>query len=731
MDANTRDMTTPIVRGTAGRRPARAVRLRHPAGLPAAAAAAALALSALLPGRLPAQPACTAAGKDLYSISPIESVGGALKAVVAIESGERWIPGNPKPQQLRYYAGHVGHELSQPNTWPPRDRPCALPGPTLKAKIGDQVQITFLNRVNTPDFAYTPDSGVPKTGQGCDQNNTPVNGVRTNVYPEYDKYPNCFHASASANIHFHGTHVTPATTGDNVLITVLPERLSPEDQRIVQSSFDEVFKRCGLRQEPKLWEDLPGPWTQQQQRLLEGYDRNVQFQGGRGLPEELRLWPKDQRAIDNKRWPQFYDGSYPYCFELPRCPVDQPCGQGLYMGQAPGTHWYHSHKHGSTTLNLFNGLSGAFIIEDDSPEGYDGKLRAFYARGGHELKDQVLVVQQLAPAVNLFGVNLNTPKDVKVGPPNQVVNGQPTPTITMQPGEVQRWRIVNASVQTSFPITFTRTSGTGDITFRQTAQDGVQLAPSIYGKGETPGKTVAPANRVDLLVQAPMQAGTFSFGRPKGPLLNVNVSGTAYPQPMGFPTQAEFPEMPKFLTNLPASPYEMQRPIGYGSRSEVQPPPATNKPSTVIQFTINNTQFEDHRIDELMKLDDVEVWTISNADTYRTISHPFHIHVNPFQIIELYQPSATGKPQVFTGDFVWWDTFAIPTPYKMNSGDQCYSQVITVDGANWCPGYFKMRTRFADFTGEFVEHCHILSHEDRGMMQLLKVDTKTTPMEHH
>src|SRR5438309_8783361 len=37
------------------------------------------------------------------------------------------------------------------------------------------------------------------------------------------------------------------------------------------------------------------------------------------------------------------------------------------------------------------------------------------------------------------------------------------------------------------------------------------------------------------------------------------------------------------------------------------------------------------------------------------------------------------------------------------------------------PGYFKMRTRFVDFTGLYVQHCHILAHEDRGMMQLLQV----------
>ena len=42
------------------------------------------------------------------------------------------------------------------------------------------------------------------------------------------------------------------------------------------------------------------------------------------------------------------------------------------------------------------------------------------------------------------------------------------------------------------------------------------------------------------------------------------------------------------------------------------------------------------------------------------------------------------------------------------------------------PGYFKMRTRFSDFTGELVLHCHILAHEDRGMMQLIQVVPNAT-----
>ena len=48
------------------------------------------------------------------------------------------------------------------------------------------------------------------------------------------------------------------------------------------------------------------------------------------------------------------------------------------MGQAPGTHWYHAHKHGSTAIDVANGMVGAFIIEGAS---YDDELNKFYGAG--------------------------------------------------------------------------------------------------------------------------------------------------------------------------------------------------------------------------------------------------------------------------------------------------------------------------------------------------------------
>src|ERR1044072_391171 len=110
--------------------------------------------------------------------------------------------------------------------------------------------------------------------------------------------------------------------------------------------------------------------------LVVSYDDNTVYQGQRGkLPEDLRLWPANAGKITDKNWPQYYVGSYPICFRI--LPWN---GSENSMGQAPGTHWYHSHKHGSTSVNLFNGLEGALIIEDNSATGCDGALKAYYSK---------------------------------------------------------------------------------------------------------------------------------------------------------------------------------------------------------------------------------------------------------------------------------------------------------------------------------------------------------------
>jgi FtsP/CotA-like multicopper oxidase with cupredoxin domain len=151
------------------------------------------------------------------------------------------------------------------------------------------------------------------------------------------------------------------------------------------------------------------------------------------------------------------------------------------------------------------------------------------------------------------------------------------------------------------------------------------------------------------------------------------------------------------------------------------------------------------------------------------VDHPFHIHINPFQIVEFFDPnevlpngapkyvfaptqpplgpllSPSPPPPLQAGqclldlqkpetwkpcdsgpktNLIWWDVFPIPSARAVFTGTNDSAQVTVV------PGYFKMRSRFVDYTGQYVIHCHILAHEDRGMMTVVEVVPFTTPYSH-
>ena len=676
-----------------------------------------IALSELFPSALSEavpQTTCPPPGPALVPIGEISSQNKKLEAVITVTNGLRNVP-TPKsttpttPTMLRFFDGY---NPANPNQKWPLTPGNPGPGPTLRCAVGDVVQITLLNHVKVEDFGGSLDSGEQGRGTGCDQA-TKVNADGTtdrNWYPSTDQYPDCLHGSSSANIHFHGTHVTPSTTGDNVLVQVRPNPRVTE--RNVQRSFQQIFARCDQGRQPHKWEDLPKLWRDYQDLLLREYDRTAPYRGGHGLPSNLQLSRQNRDAIAQQVWPQWYVGSYPYCFQIPEYTEKDGKPAGMKMGQAPGTHWYHSHKHGSTAINLFNGLAGALIITGD----YDRKLQEVY---NNRLQELVLVFQQITAAPNLLSA-------APAGAPATLVNGQLTPTITMQPGQIQMWRMINATVQAFFNLQFNPlSSGAPSIQFKQIAQDGVQFAWENYNNPQNGKSTVAmaPANRVDLLVQAPTAPGCYALvGSANTTLVYINVTGSAMNPPMQFPTTSNnFPAYPPFLKDIDPATIRLRREIVYGwepgrtrpgrNAANAQPPLVPNAPP---HYMIDGKVFEDQVIDQVILLDSAEEWTIVNATT--GIAHPFHIHVNPFQIVEVFDPAKMTEPLKLSPPYAWWDTFAIPAG--------------TIANGRLTPGYFKMRSRFVDFTGTYVQHCHILPHEDRGMMQLLQVVDNRTLMKH-
>jgi len=720
----------------------------------ALAVSSGIALTEMLPASLvnaaSQQVQCTP-GKALTTVGEIRSNGTKLQAVLKVVNGNRAVPTSVaanQTQMLRFYKGYNPANPSQ--TWPPDNSTAAGPGPTFRCNLGDDVQITFLNQVNVGNFPASMFSGDTGSDTGCDQGTTSTD---PNWYPKTtgDTFPNCFHASSAANVHFHGTHVTPSTTGDNVLVNIWPNTKVKEAD--VQAAFNQIFSQCASGNIPHSWGDLPQSWRDYQmgpqsgwpngpnKGVLGQYDATQPYKGGRGLPPELRLWPVNYSAINLGEWPQYYVGAYPYCFKIPRFLLGAP----YKMGQAPGTHWYHSHKHGSTSLNMFNGMSGALIIEDNTVTGYDAKLKSFY---NNNLVEMVLVFQQIDGGNNLMSSGAGSGGAA----PPVLVNGQYTPLINMQPGQIQLWRMINACVQRAFSVQFA-SCNTGDPApvFKQTAQDGVQLAFTNYAKSSNGAVPInmAPANRVDALVQAPAKAGLYVLGTTGAPLLFIQVGGPSVS--MRFPTtEDQFPVQPPFLNDITDIEIRLWRTVVYGwekgrqgagrNPGNAQPPLV---PNAAPHYTIDGKQFEDGYVNQKMLLNTAEEWTIYNQTS---VAHPFHIHVNPFQIVEVFDPNTMSKPirivneadmpaaqkkygdtkTLILGPAVWWDNFAIPIAKTTNGKVD-----LGPDGFASNPGYFAMRSRFVDFTGQYVQHCHILAHEDRGMMQLLEVVSNKTVLKHH
>jgi FtsP/CotA-like multicopper oxidase with cupredoxin domain len=751
--------------------------------------AAALGVLALL---APAPPAaaqnpqivpCPPQGQSLLVMPEIKSSGGKLQATIQLTDSLRTLWDYPDTtrcatQHLRYLRGYQGFDPASAKSWPSGSEP--LPGPTLRARVGDLVQIAFFNDVDTQNFASALDKGAIGTQAACDQYTTSQAGKPSSTGPAGgDTMPNCLHGSTTTNVHFHGTHTTPSTTGDNILLFIRPSLREGGQVKPIKAeanaAFAEVFRRCEQQGPPQLWTDMPASWQSLQKGLIQHYDQTAPYQGQPGtLPASSQLWPANQAAIDAGQWPQYQIGAYPYCFPLPAYDPAK-----YKMGQSPGTHWYHAHKHGSTALNVANGLTGVFVIEGQ----YDDDLRKYYGKG---LKEQVLMVQQLGsapfPLVNPTTVPTKAPR------PPLSVNGRLQPVIQMAPGEVQLWRIVNGAFrdafqlyyfepQSSTPCSAAQPPASFEPQWRQIAQDGVQLDVKNY---QTLGRVDAsinlgPANRADLLLRAPAPTGaqtaryTLCVRRnsalfvqanppapappdPPSPLLTVEVSGAPVDPPMDFIPDGSFPTLPAFLADIQPSEIYVRRQVVFGAGNS----------------TIDGTSFQDHHIDQTMQLNSAEEWTVSNQANDK--SHPFHIHVNPFQITEIFQPNSppatdpnnpcyvnpndpsTFKPcpsQQPAPPFVWWDTFPIPTAQQVTLTScakkedcppalqpyitSCTAATATDPGSctETIPGWFKMRSRFVDFTGQYVLHCHILIHEDRGMMQQVQVVPDTTPYGHH
>jgi FtsP/CotA-like multicopper oxidase with cupredoxin domain len=426
--------------------------------------------------------------------------------------------------------------------------------------------------------------------------------------------------------------------------------------------------------------------------------------------------------------PSIAIGSYQY--DIPQVP----------WNQAPGTHWYHPHKHGSTSVQLINGLSGALVVTGE----LDDYLHSRYGVNPNrpaQLKrfEKVMVVQQIFPDVAFFQNGKKPPGY----PPYPLVNGQLVPTIRMRFGEVQRWRFVSA---TSNPATQGQVKLDLDpaafpgFEVAQIAQDGIQFHPTNYQRqplgNATDGYELAPGNRVDLLVRAPdapadgkamvfyvmrrvtgdvpederaaiaaqnrlvneaagLRSATAEDLAASGALVRVYVSGVQSPT-MDLPT--DWPAMPPYLADLSTT-TAADRFVSFSMATDDAGGSRLGSPGA--KFFIDGMQYSDSCAGQTLELGQAQRWRIFNNSVSE---HPFHIHINPFQLtwrrwnVDPAGNKITAVVQEFEPPYPWFDTISLKAGLLNRISET------------------RILYRADDYTGATVLHCHFLAHEDRGMM---------------
>jgi FtsP/CotA-like multicopper oxidase with cupredoxin domain len=332
-----------------------------------------------------------------------------------------------------------------------------------------------------------------------------------------------------------------------------------------------------------------------------------------------------------------------------------------------GTYWYHPHHHGAADVQMASGMAGALIVEGDFADVPEIV----------QARERVMMLSQVVfdahGMIEDFGTLFP-----ETATRFLTINGQRRPTIAMRPGEVQRWRLVGSQYQDNILMELDRHR------LNVIAYDGIQL-PAMQ---ELKQLLVAPGQRADVLVQAG-GPGTYELTAmphdqghpsPTGPLARLVVAGD--PLPMRLP--AALPRPP--LETITDREITGRRTLVL-SATAPEADAAGHWPE--FSFMIDGKTFDPSRIDQRVRLGAVEEWTIRNTHTHD--DHVFHIHTNPFQVTQV-----DGQPQA---DRQWRDTI-----------------VVHRQG-----GSVVFRSRFLDYTGIYMLHCHMMNHEEMGMMQTVEV----------
>ena len=406
------------------------------------------------------------------------------------------------------------------------------------------------------------------------------------------------------------------------------------------------------------------------------------------------------------------DGPFEYRFRIP-------------AGEPPGLYWYHPHIHGFSSMQAQGGASGALIVEGlerANPAVLGLPERVLVVRDQNLLNPDAppsksepmvpkLLIDRDGEAAN-NGTGFGKPaKDLSINFVPVPYPDYPPASIRIKPGEQQLWRLLNASAVTYLNLA---------LLFRRAPQqlgivaiDGVSVnraganAPTVAWTdhiGIPPGARVEfivsgpPKGVPALLVTRTIDTGQGGENDPNRALATVNSVSDA-PEPVStLPASAQALPPPALPWLGSVAPVRVRR-LYF---SEKLSDPANPNSATAFYITVDGQKpvaFDPVAgvPNIVVHQGEVEDWIIENRSTEL---HAFHIHQIHFLLLQ-------------------WSGLAVNEPFLRDTVNVPYFNRRTLQ---YPSVRLRMDFRDPDIVGTFVYHCHLLEHEDGGMMGLVRVE---------
>jgi suppressor of ftsI len=424
------------------------------------------------------------------------------------------------------------------------------------------------------------------------------------------------------------------------------------------------------------------------QITLGGQTFSSMVYNGAYLPPVLRLNPGDSlklRLVNRLPADEFTNLHYHGTSVSPKAPSDDiflhinagtEYAYGLYFppNHDRGLFWYHPHPHGKSEDQVLGGMSGVLVVE--------GFLNRFYP-WLHDVPERIIMLKAYEP-----------PGYQDDQPHTKTLNGQTNATIPIRPGELQLWRIANVAADAYFNLRIDSARmwllvNDANPLRRPERVDSLILPPGARAEVilEGPPEGSYPIHHLTYDTGPagdPNPAAALGILVSAGPPMDRRADVARLDNPDG-----DIVDVAQEIDTLRTHRFTRQRTIAFSETADGD------------TFFINAKQFDPNRLDTQVPLGDVEEWTVENTTGE---VHAFHIHQMDFLVTEI-----NGVPQ------------------PANSLHDTVNLPHAVDGR---PGVVKIILPFTDpyIVGKFVYHCHILEHEDGGMMATLQVNPSATAL---